>query len=64
MNLRGIINPREFDDLSEEVAVLLDKRLNGNLPDLTLCQEFVQKAIEVVYQEQQKENIEINGGSK
>jgi hypothetical protein len=64
MNLRGIIDPREFDDLSEEVAVLLDKRLNGNLPDLTLCQEFVQKAIEVVYQEQQKENIEINGGSK
>ena len=64
MNLRGIINPREFDDLSEEVAVLLDKRLNGNLPDLTLCQEFVQKAIEVVYQEQQKENAEINGGSK
>ena len=64
MNLRGIINPREFDDLSEEVAVLLDKRLNATLPDLTLCQEFIQKAIEVVYQEQQKENVAINGGSK
>ena len=59
-----MINPREFDYLSEEVAVLLDKRLNANLPDLTLCQEFIQKVIEVVYQEQQKENAEINGGSK
>lgn len=64
MNLRGMISPKEFDDLSEEVAVLLDKRLNGNLPDLILCQEFVQKAIELVYQEQQKENVAINGGSK
>ena len=62
MNLRGIINTREFDDLSEEIAVLLDKRLNTNLPDLTLCQEFIEKAIEVAYQEQQKENQQVNGG--
>ena len=64
MNLRGIINMSEFYELSEEIAQLIDAKLNTDIEDLSNINDLVVKEIEVAYHAQQRENVQINGGSK
>jgi len=64
MNLRGIINMSEFYELSEEIAQLIDTKLNTDIEDLSNINDLVVKEIEVAYHTQQRENVQINGGSR
>ena len=64
MNLRGIINMSEFYELSEEIAQLIDAKLNTDIEDLSNINDLIEKEIEVAYHAQQRENVQINGGSK
>ena len=64
MNLRGIINMSEFYELSEEIAQLIDTKLNTDIEDLSNINDLVVKEIEVAYHAQQRENVQINGGSR
>ena len=66
MNLRGIISMNEFYQLNEEIAKLLDEKLNTQVEDLSNINDLIHKEIQVAYRAQQKENEgdEINGGSK
>ncbi len=64
MNLRGIINMSEFYELSEEIAQLIDAKLNTDMEDLSNINDLIEKEIEVAYHAQQRENVQINGGSK
>jgi len=64
MNLRGIINMSEFYELSEEIARLIDTKLNTDIEDLSNINDLVVKEIEVAYHTQQRENVQINGGSR
>ena len=64
MNLRGIINMSEFYELSEEIAQLIDTKLNTDIEDLSNINDLIEKEIEVAYHAQQRENVQINGGSR
>ena len=63
MNLQGIISNTEFNDLVERIAKLIDKSLNTEVDDLSNITECIEKEIEEAYRLQQKENVEVNGGS-
>jgi hypothetical protein len=63
INLRGI-SMTEFYELTEKIAELIDEYLNTEMEDLSNINDLVQKEINVAYHTQQKENVEINGGSK
>ena len=54
----------EFYELTEEVAQLIDAKLNTSIEDLSNINDLIGKEIEVAYRAQQQENVEINGGSK
>ena len=64
MNLRGIISMSEFYEITEEIAQILDAKLNTDIEDLSNINDLVVKEIEVAYLAQQRENVQINGGSK
>ena len=64
MNLKGIINMSEFYELSEEIAQLIDAKLNTDIEDLSNINDLIEKEIEVAYHAQQRENVQINGGSR
>ena len=64
MNLRGIINMSEFYEITEKIAQLIDAKLNTDIEDLSNINDLIEKEIEVAYHAQQRENIQINGGSK
>tara|TARA_R100000808_G_scaffold2055_1_gene8717 strand:+ start:3304 stop:3498 length:195 start_codon:yes stop_codon:yes gene_type:complete len=64
MNLRGIISMSEFYEITEEIAQILDAKLNTDIEDLSNINDLVVKEIEVAYHAQQRENVQINGGSK
>jgi hypothetical protein len=63
MNLKGIISNTEFNDLVERIAKLIDKSLNTEVDDLSNIIDCIEKEIEEAYRLQQKENVEVNGGS-
>ena len=62
--MRGIINMTEFYELSEEIAKLIDAKLSTQVEDLSNVNDLIKKEIDVAYNKQQQENVEINGGSK
>ena len=64
MNLRGIISMSEFYEITEEIAQIQDAKLNTDIEDLSNINDLVVKEIEVAYLAQQRENVQINGGSK
>ena len=64
MNLRGMITMTEFYELNEEIANLIDAKLSTSLEDLSNINDLIVKEIEVAYYAQQRENVEVNGGSK
>ncbi len=64
MNLRGIISMSEFYEITEEIAQLIDAKLNTDIEDLSNINDLVVKEIEVAYHAQQRENVQINGGSR
>ena len=64
MNLRGLISMNEFYQLNEKIAILIDDYLDANIEDLSNINDLIEKEISVAYNRQQKENVEINGGSK
>ena len=63
MNLRGMITMTEFYELNEEIANLIDAKLKSSIEDLSNINDLIEKEIQVAYNKQQKENVEINGGS-
>ena len=64
MNLRGIITMSEFYEITEKIAQLIDAKLNTDIEDLSNINDLIEKEIEVAYHAQQRENVQINGGSK
>ena len=54
----------KFYDLTEKIAVLIDEYLETEIDDLSNINDLVEKEIKVSYNKQQRENVEINGGSK
>ena len=64
MNLRGIINMSEFYEITEKIAQLIDAKLNTDIEDLSNINDLIEKEIEVAYHAQQRENVQINGGSR
>lgn len=62
MNLRGIISMSEFYELTEEIAQLIDDKLNTDIDDLSNINDLIEKQIQVAYNAQQKENLQVNGG--
>jgi len=62
MNLRGIISMSEFYDLTEEIAQLIDAKLSTSIDDLGNINDLIEKQIQVAYNAQQVENIQVNGG--
>ena len=64
MNLRGIISMSEFYEITEEIAQILDAKLNTDIEDLSNINDLIEKEIEVAYHAQQRENVQINGGSR
>jgi len=64
MNLRGIITMSEFYEITEKIAQLIDAKLNTDIEDLSNINDLVVKEIEVAYHAQQRENAQINGGSR
>ena len=64
MNLKGVISMSEFYELNEEIAKVIDAKLNTDIEDLSNINDLIEKEIKVAYNKQQRENVEINGGSK
>ena len=64
MNLKGIISMTEFYELAEEIAMKIDAKLHTEVEDLSNINDLIEKQVKVAYNKQQRENIEINGGSK
>tara|TARA_R110002110_G_scaffold78225_3_gene205238 strand:+ start:1374 stop:1568 length:195 start_codon:yes stop_codon:yes gene_type:complete len=64
MQLRGTITMTEFYELNEEIADLIDAKLNTHIEDLSNINNLIEKEIAVAYRAQQQDNVEINGGSK
>jgi hypothetical protein len=62
MNLRGIISMWEFYELTEEIAELIDAKLSTTIDDTGNINDLVEKQIQVAYNAQQVENIQVNGG--
>ena len=62
MNLRGIISMSEFYDLTEEIAQLIDAKLSTDIDDLSNINDLIEKQIQVAYNAQQRENLQVNGG--
>ena len=62
MNLRGIISMSEFYELTEEIAELIDAKLSTDIDDLSNINDLIEKQIQVAYNAQQVENIQVNGG--
>ena len=54
----------EFYELNEEIADLIDTKLNTHIEDLSNINNLIEKEIAVAYRAQQQDNVEINGGSK
>jgi len=61
MELKGIISMSEFYELTEEIAELIDAKLSTGIDDLGNINDLVEKQIQVAYNAQQVENIQING---
>jgi hypothetical protein len=49
MNLRGIISMNEFYELTEEIAQLIDEKLNTGIEDLSNINDLIEKEIGVAY---------------
>ena len=64
MELKGIISVSELYELNEEIANLIDAKLNTHMEDLSNINDLIEKEVLVAYHKQQKENVEVNGGSK
>ena len=64
MNLKGLISNSEFYELSEEIANLIDTKLKTNMEDLSNINDLIEKEIDVAFRDEQRESVEINGGSK
>ena len=62
MQLKGIISMSEFYELTEEIAQLIDDKLNTDIDDLSNINDLIEKQIQVAYNAQQKENLQVNGG--
>jgi|TARA_R110000824_G_scaffold344213_1_gene530848 hypothetical protein len=62
MELKGIISMSEFYDLTEEIAQLIDAKLSTSIDDLGNINDLIEKQIQVAYNAQQVENIQVNGG--
>jgi hypothetical protein len=62
MELKGIISMSEFYELTEEIAQLIDAKLSTDIDDLGNINDLIEKQIQVAYNAQQVENIQINGG--
>jgi hypothetical protein len=62
MQLKGIISMSEFYELTEEIAQLIDEKLSTDIDDLSNINDLVEKQIQVAYNAQQRENIQVNGG--
>ena len=62
MELKGIISMSEFYDLTEEIAQLIDAKLSTDIDDLSNINDLIEKQIQVAYNAQQVENIQVNGG--
>ncbi len=52
----------EFYDLTEEIAQLIDAKLNTDIDDLSNINDLIEKQIQVAYNAQHKENLQVNGG--
>ena len=52
----------EFYDLTEEIAELIDAKLSTDIDDLSNINDLIEKQIQVAYNAQQVENIQVNGG--
>ena len=52
----------EFYELTEEIAQLIDDKLNTDIDDLSNINDLIEKQIQVAYNAQQKENLQVNGG--
>ena len=52
----------EFYELTEEIAQLIDDKLNTGIDDLSNINDLIEKQIQVAYNAQQVENIQVNGG--
>lgn len=61
MELKGIISMAEFYDLTEDIAELIDAKLSTDIDDLSNINDLIEKQIQVAYNAQQVENIQING---
>ena len=64
MNLKGLLNMTEFYELSEEIAQLIDAKLNTSMEDLSNINDLIEKEIAVAFRAQHMENVEVNGGSR
>ena len=62
MQLKGIISLSEFYELTEEIAQLIDAKLSTDIDDLSNINDLIEKQIQVAYNAQQKENLQVNGG--
>ena len=62
MELKGIISMSEFYELTEEIAGLIDAKLSTDIDDLSNINDLIEKQIQVAYNAQQVENIQVNGG--
>jgi len=62
MELKGIISMSEFYELTEEIAELIDAKLSTDIDDLSNINDLIEKQIQVAYNAQQVENIQVNGG--
>ena len=56
----------EFYELNEEIANLIDAKLNTHIEDLSNINDLIEREIDVAFRDQRKFNAgaEINGGSK
>jgi len=52
----------EFYELTEEIAQTIDAKLSTDIDDLSHINDLVEKQIQVAYNAQQRENIQVNGG--
>ena len=52
----------EFYELTEEIAQLIDAKLSTSIDDLGNINDLIEKQIQVAYNAQQVENIQVNGG--
>ena len=52
----------EFYDLTEEIAQLIDAKLSTDIDDLSNINNLIEKQIQVAYNAQQRENLQVNGG--